>query len=49
MTRQIGPAGPNHSSILANVASRWNGVDIWVNIEWSADISLYADYLIINP
>ncbi|MGI4843301.1 MAG: hypothetical protein ACRYF7_08285 [Janthinobacterium lividum] len=32
-----------------NVASRWNGVDIWVDIAWSSDISLYADYLIINP
>lgn len=34
---------------LHNVASRWNGVDIWVDIEWSSDIPLYADYLIINP
>ncbi|KFI08350.1 hypothetical protein [Massilia sp. BSC265] len=34
---------------LHNVAPRRNGVDIWVNIAWSADISLYVDYLIINP
>ena len=34
---------------LHNVAPRWNGVDIWINIEWSADISLYVDYLIVNP
>ncbi|MFN3791780.1 hypothetical protein [Massilia sp.] len=34
---------------LHNVAPRAGGVDIWVNIEWSADISLYADYLIVNP
>ncbi|KFI08351.1 hypothetical protein [Massilia sp. BSC265] len=34
---------------LHNVAPREGGVDIWVNIEWSADISLYADYLIVNP
>jgi hypothetical protein len=32
-----------------NVAPRAGGVDIWVNIEWSADILLYADYLVINP
>ena len=50
------PGGPNAGKFIGsarytlhNVASRWNGVDIWVNIEWSSDISLYADYLIINP
>ena len=32
-----------------NVAPRAGGVDIWVNIEWSADISLYVDYLVVNP
>ena len=32
-----------------NVAPRDGGVDIWVNIEWDADIPLYVDYLIINP
>ena len=32
-----------------NVAPRAGGVDIWVNIEWSADIALYVDYLVINP
>lgn len=32
-----------------NVAPRAGGVDIWVNIEWGADIPLYVDYLIINP
>jgi len=34
---------------LYNVAPRAGGVDIWVNIEWSADIPLYVDYLVINP
>lgn len=34
---------------LHNVAPRGGGVDIWVNIEWSADISLYVDYLVVNP
>ncbi|MFC5460294.1 hypothetical protein [Massilia niabensis] len=32
-----------------NVAPRAGGVDIRVNIEWEADISLYADYLVMNP
>lgn len=32
-----------------NVAPRAGGVDIWVNVEWGADIPLYVDYLIINP
>lgn len=50
------PGGPNAGKFIGsarytlhNVASRWNGVDIWVDIAWSSDISLYADYLIINP
>lgn len=34
---------------LHNVAPRAGGVDIWVNIEWSSDIPLYVDYLIVNP
>ncbi|MEW5926236.1 MAG: hypothetical protein AB1941_01995 [Gemmatimonadota bacterium] len=34
---------------LHNVAPRAGGVDIWVNVEWSADILLYVDYLVINP
>lgn len=34
---------------LFNVAPRAGGVDIWINIEWSADILLYVDYLIVNP
>ncbi len=34
---------------LHNVAPRAGGVDIWVNIEWSSDILLYADYLVVNP
>lgn len=34
---------------LHNVASRWNGVDIWIDIAWSSDLLLYVDYLIINP
>ncbi len=32
-----------------NVAPRAGGVDIWVNIEWSSDIPLYVDYLVVNP
>ena len=32
-----------------NVAPRAGGVDIWVNIEWPSDISLYVDYLVVNP
>lgn len=32
-----------------NVAPRAQGVDIWVNIESASDISLYADYLLVNP
>ncbi|MGG7606142.1 hypothetical protein [Massilia sp. BKSP1R2A-1] len=34
---------------LHNVAPRAGGVDIWVNIEWPSDISIYADYLVVNP
>ena len=34
---------------LHNVAPRAGGVDIWVNVEWSSDILLYADYLVVNP
>lgn len=34
---------------LHNVAPRSGGVDIRVNIEWSSDIPLYVDYLIVNP
>lgn len=32
-----------------NVAPRAGGVDIWVNIEWSSDILLFVDYLVVNP
>jgi hypothetical protein len=32
-----------------NVAPRAGGVDVWVNIEWGADISIYVDYLVVNP
>lgn len=32
-----------------NVAPRAGGVDIWVNVEWGADILLYVDYLVVNP
>ncbi|MFC5513106.1 hypothetical protein ACFPOU_18555 [Massilia jejuensis] len=32
-----------------SVAPRAGGVDIWVNIEWDSAISLYADYLVMNP
>ena len=34
---------------LHNVAPRAGGVDIWINIEWSSDILLYVDYLVVNP
>ena len=34
---------------LHNVAPRSGGVDIRVNVEWSSDILLYADYLVVNP
>ena len=34
---------------LHNVAPRAGGVDIWVNVEWSASLLLYVDYLIVNP
>lgn len=50
------PGGPNAGKFIGaarytlhNVAPRFNGVDVWVNIEWSSDISLYVDYLIVNP
>jgi hypothetical protein len=50
------PGGPDAGKFIGaarytvhNVAPRWNGVDVWVNIEWSSDISLYVDYLIVNP
>lgn len=32
-----------------NVAPRAGGVDIWVDVEWSSDILLYVDYLVVNP
>ena len=32
-----------------NVAPRAGGVDVWVDIEWSSDIALYVDYLVVNP
>jgi hypothetical protein len=32
-----------------NVAPRAGGVDVWVNIEWEAEIPLHADYLVVNP
>jgi len=31
-----------------NIAPRAGGVDIWVNIEWGSNISLYADYLVVD-
>ena len=34
---------------LHKVVPRAGGVDIWVNIEWSSDIRIYVDYLVINP
>jgi hypothetical protein len=49
-------AGPDAGKFLGdarytlhNVAPRAGGVDIWVNIEWSSDIRLYVDYLVVNP
>ena len=48
--------GPDSGKVIGsgrftvhNVAPRAGGVDIWVDIEWSADLSLYADYLVVNP
>ena len=48
--------GPDSGKVIGsgrftvhNVAPRPGGVDIWVDIEWSADLSLYADYLVVNP
>ncbi|WP_288381830.1 hypothetical protein [uncultured Massilia sp.] len=32
-----------------NIAPRAGGVDIWINIEYPVDISLYVDYLVVNP
>lgn len=32
-----------------NVAPFDGGVTIWINIDWSADIRVRADYLIVNP
>ena len=34
---------------LYNVAPRAGGVDIWVNVQWSSNILLYVDYLVVNP
>jgi hypothetical protein len=49
-------AGPDAGKFIGsarytvhNVAPRAGGVDIWVNIEWSSDILLYVDYLVVNP
>lgn len=49
-------AGPDAGKFLGsarytvhNVAPRAGGVDIWVNIEWGADILLFADYMVVNP
>ncbi len=50
------PGGPDAGKFIGaarytlhNVAPRAGGVDIRVNIEWESDISLYADYLVVNP
>jgi hypothetical protein len=50
------PGGPDAGKFVGearytvhNVAPRAGGVDIRVNIEWGADIPLYADYLVVNP
>jgi hypothetical protein len=32
-----------------NVVPENGAVTIWVNIEWSSPIQLYADYMIVNP
>jgi hypothetical protein len=49
-------AGPDAGKFIGaarytvhNVAPRAGGVDIWVNIEWSSDILLFVDYLVVNP
>lgn len=34
---------------LHNVVPYNNGVAVWVNIEWSSNIRLYVDYLVVNP
>ena len=48
--------GPDSGKVIGsgrftvhNVAPRAGGVDIWVDIEWSADVPLYVDYLVVNP
>lgn len=33
---------------LFNVAPTNGGVDIWLHIDWSSPIRLYADYLVVN-
>jgi hypothetical protein len=49
------PGGPGAGKFLGaakyhlfNVAPRPGGVDIWINIEWSSPIRLYADYLVVD-
>ncbi|MET0983369.1 MAG: hypothetical protein ABWY02_14795, partial [Telluria sp.] len=50
------PGGPDAGKFIGsarytvhNVAPRAGGVDVWVNIEWEADIPIYVDYLVVNP
>jgi len=33
---------------LFNVAPRAGGVDIWVDIDWSSNIRIYVDYLVVS-
>ncbi len=32
-----------------NVAPKDNGVEIWINIQWSEPIRLCVDYFVVNP
>jgi hypothetical protein len=50
------PGGPDAGKFIGaarftlhNVAPRAGGIDVWVNVEWGADIPLYIDYLVVNP
>ncbi len=50
------PGGPDAGKFIGaakytlhNVAPRSGGVDIWVNIDWSSNIRIYVDYLVVNP
>ena len=49
------PGGPTAGKFIGsakytlfNVAPRAGGVDIWVDIDWSKDIRIYVDYLVVS-